>query len=198
MGAEKPKQYLDIGGKSIAQQTVELFLDLPEVVVVCEPEWQEQFGGVTFATPGDDRQGSVRSGLRALSSEVKWVIIHDAVRPFLSPELLAELIAATQEHGAATVATPVRYSVKEIDADGFVAGTLDRKRVWEVQTPQGSRRDWLEQGFVRGEQEGWQVTDEATLIERLGHPVRMVQGSARNLKITTPEDLLLARQLVEQ
>lgn len=200
MGHSTPKQYLDLSGRSIAQHTLDLFLSLPqigEIAIVCEEEYRPHFGlaKVQFAQPGALRHASVAAGVAALSEKVSWVLIHDIVRPFVSAEEVTALIAAMEEHGAATLAAPVRYSVKEIDSDGFVAGTLDRRRVWEVQTPQGMRRDWLVEGFYRAELEGWEVTDEATLIEGLGYPVKVVEGGARNLKITTPEDLLLARQL---
>lgn len=197
MGLSKPKQFLDLGGKPLFEHSLDLFLQcerIGEIVVVCEQSYRFSSDAVRFADPGSTRLESAKAGVAALCDQCEWVVLHDAARPFVSPDELDQVIDAMQAHGAATVATPVRYSVKEVSADGFVCSTIDRAVVWEVQTPQAMRREWLLEGFAKG----WEVTDEATLIERLGYPVKVVTGASRNLKVTTLEDLLLARQMAQQ
>ncbi|MGI9952473.1 2-C-methyl-D-erythritol 4-phosphate cytidylyltransferase [Moorellaceae bacterium AZ2] len=146
---------------------------------------------------GEERQDSVYRGLKALPRETELVAVHDAARPLLSPELLARVVAAAAEVGGAVAAVPVQDTIKRGDEQGMVSETLVRQGLWAVQTPQVFRRDWLEEAYERGMAEGWRVTDDASLVEKCGYPVKLVKGDYRNLKITTPDDLLLAAALLE-
>ena len=142
---------------------------------------------------GPRRQDSVRCGLEALGA-VEWVLVHDAARPCLTSELAGRVLHAARETGAAVAAVPVRDTIKVVDADGTVLETPDRDRLWAVQTPQVFRRDLL----VRAHETGGAAaaTDDAALVEALGHPVRVVLGSPGNLKVTTAEDLALVEAVL--
>jgi 2-C-methyl-D-erythritol 4-phosphate cytidylyltransferase len=155
---------------------------------------------------GRRRQDSVRAGLNARDATAGFVLIHDGARPFLSQEMISSVLAACRECGAAVTAVPVKATIK--DAAGstraqelkstrvFVRRTLDRRRLWEVQTPQAFEAGLLAQAFRRFGSRT--VTDDASLVERLGRKVRIVPGSYCNIKITTPEDALIAQALVEK
>jgi len=145
---------------------------------------------------GRERQDSIAAGLKALSPAAAWVAVHDGARPFLSLALLERVILAAQATGAAIAALPVKETIKKGDGDGRVMATLDRRGLWAVQTPQVFRRQWLEAAYREAAVRGWQVTDDAALVEQAGYPVQLVTGEETNIKITTPGDLILARALM--
>jgi len=144
---------------------------------------------------GLKRQQSVALGLQALG-RCDVVLVHDGARPLVTAEIIERVVEAAVEHGAAVPAVPVRDTIKRVDG-GRVLETLNRDELRAVQTPQGFRYDLLVQAHERAREEGFYGTDDATLVERLGHPVAVVPGSPENLKITTPEDLLLAEALLQ-
>jgi 2-C-methyl-D-erythritol 4-phosphate cytidylyltransferase/2-C-methyl-D-erythritol 2,4-cyclodiphosphate synthase len=194
LGADVPKQLLAVGGVPILQRTVEAFLTHPEVsdVVVALPSSMAaappQFlKGVRIVTGGDSRQASVANAFDEVSSASDVVLVHDAARPFVSGEVISRAIAAAAAHGAAIVAVPVSDTVKRI-ADGDVIN-----EVFLAQTPQAFRRSILEQAVALG-RSGVEGTDEAALVERTGHRVRVVCGDPSNVKITTASDLDAARE----
>jgi 2-C-methyl-D-erythritol 4-phosphate cytidylyltransferase len=141
---------------------------------------------------GAERQESVWRGLQAVPGGVRLVVVHDAVRPFITPELVERVIAAGQRHGAATCGLEVRETVKRVKGV-MVDATLDRQGLWLIQTPQAFRRDLLCDAHDKARRDGFVGTDDAVLVERLGEPVAVVSGLPRNLKITTPDDLEIAR-----
>lgn len=142
---------------------------------------------------GARRQDSVRLGLEALG-ECDYVLVHDGPRPFVTAELIERGLVAVRETGAAVPAMPVTDTVKEAGADGLVLRTLDRSRLWVVQTPQAFRYDLLRRAHREVTAD---VTDDASMLEALGLPVRVFEGSRTNLKITTPEDFRLAEALLQ-
>lgn len=144
---------------------------------------------------GKERQDSIRNALAALGDDCGLVLVHDAARPLIDPGTVHRLVAATREHGAAIVAVPVKDTIKRVAADGIIADTLERATLWQAQTPQGFRRDLLAEAYARAGRCGITATDDAALVEQLGVAVRVVRGDYRNLKLTTPEDLLLAEAL---
>eukprot|EP00211_Chloroparvula_japonica_P015700 CAMPEP_0119140330 /NCGR_PEP_ID=MMETSP1310-20130426/29044_1 /TAXON_ID=464262 /ORGANISM="Genus nov. species nov., Strain RCC2339" /LENGTH=195 /DNA_ID=CAMNT_0007131679 /DNA_START=8 /DNA_END=591 /DNA_ORIENTATION=+ len=193
-----PKQYLPLRGKPIALHSLELFLEMPEVgeiVVVCDPSYRDVFegaapaGALKFALPGAERQDSVLSGLSASSPEAALVAIHDSARPLVTREEVVACLQDALEHGAAVLGVQVKPTIKEADADGFVAQTLQRARLWEVQTPQVVRPALLRAGFELVAREGLEVTDDASIVEALGEPVRLTPGRYTNIKVTTPDDM---------
>jgi 2-C-methyl-D-erythritol 4-phosphate cytidylyltransferase len=141
---------------------------------------------------GRRRQDSVREGLKAGGCD--WVVVHDGARPLVTPQLIEAGLAAAQETGAAVCALPAQDTVKRVDEEGRVVRTLDRRRLWLVQTPQVFRYDMLLDAHERSRQP---ATDDAALVERLGQEVRVFPGSPRNLKVTTPDDLALAEALLK-
>lgn len=194
-----PKQYLPLAQKPIAQHSLELFLQIPkvkELVIVCAEEYRTLFPDHTlFADPGERRQDSVWNGLQRLSRSIDFVCIHDAARPLITLPLIEQLLKEAEETGAATLAMPLKFTVKRSDANAFVEETPPRSTLWEIQTPQCLKKAWLEEGFTHANQHNLTATDDVGLIEPLGYPVKLVQGCYSNLKITTPEDLVLAEHL---
>ena len=210
MGRELSKQYLALGGMPLLVHTLNVFERCPLVdallVVVPPPDveavrtemlprWSlKKLAGVIPG--GKERQDSVRAGIEALERETELVVIHDAVRPFITVELIENCIRAAAEEGAATVGVPVKDTVKEVGADGRVMRTCDRNLLWLTQTPQAFRRDIIENAHRAAVRDGYRGTDDTSLVERLGIAVRMIRGDYGNIKITTPEDLVIAEALL--
>ena len=147
----------------------------------------------TVCLGGRRRQDSVWEGLGALGP-CAWVVVHDGARPLVTPRLIEEGLAAARETGAAVCGLPAGDTVKRVDEQGRVLRTLDRRRLWVIHTPQVFRYDILREAHERSRRT---ATDDAALVERLGHRVRVYPGSPRNLKVTTPEDLALAEALLK-
>lgn len=145
---------------------------------------------VGFVEGGAERQHSVARGLAALPPEVALVAVHDAARALLTPACAARVIAAAREHGAAIAATPLADTLKRVEG-GRITGTPSREGLWQAQTPQVFRRDWLEAAHAAASAT---ATDDAALVEALGHPVRVAEGDPLNFKVTTPADLALAER----
>lgn len=196
MKTSVPKQFLLLNEKPVARYSFDLFSSLEEVkeiVVVCEPTYRSLFPTASaFAFPGARRQDSVFNGLQCVSEKADFVCIHDSARPFVALEELQILFKEAKTHKAATLAAPMKCTIKEATADGFVARTLDRSLLWEIQTPQIMSPDLLRQGFAIAKEQNLTMTDDASLVELTGHPVKLVCGSSRNLKLTTPDDWAVA------
>lgn len=202
MGNDVPKQFLSLGAGPMALYSFEVLCDhkdIDEVIVVCQEKYRRAFchPKVSFALPGKRRQDSVFSGLKAAHADSDYVLVHDAARPFITPGLVAEVMAAAKEVGAAAAGVPLKFTIKEVDASGIVLKTPDRSRFFEIQTPQAMRTDLLREGFELAIRDGLTVTDDASLIELLKKPVKIVGGSYMNMKITTKEDLNLAKSYAE-
>lgn len=197
MKSPVPKQFHLLKNKPIVHYSLELFLDLglfEEIIVVAHPHYQTLFApfvSVKFAIPGKRRQDSVYSGLQHVNKEHTHVCIHDAARPFITREQVTAVLRAGQEHGAATLAVPVKYTVKQ-GYDHFVHKTLNRNTLFEIQTPQVLKKELLDTGFALVQEKNLEITDDVSLAELLGHPVKLVEGSSFNMKITTQEDMSLA------
>lgn len=202
MGADRPKQYLPLGGRPVLWHVLARLEASPlvtDIVLVvrredmdyCRRELSES-GDVTkiaaLVSGGAERSESVYQGLQETRADM--VLVHDAVRPFISEELLERVVAATREHGAALPALPVVETIKEV-ADGRIVGTPRRERLWQAQTPQGFDRKLLLRAYHAAGSDAV-ATDDAALVERLGHVVCVVPGEADNRKLTTPEDLAWA------
>lgn len=201
LGAGQPKQLLSIGGQTILERSVNAFLThdaVHEVVVALPREIADHPPAYLMNTAkplqvvagGARRQDSVAAAFRAVSDRCDVVVIHDAARPFASVDLIARTIAAAAESGAALAAVEARDTVKQV-RDHVVQTTLDRRTIFLAQTPQAFRRDVLRDALaIAGD-----ATDEAALAEQAGHPVRVVDGEASNIKITTPDDLAIAEAI---
>ncbi len=210
LGAGRPKQLLELGGRPILQRSLDAFVASPridEIVVVLPRDLAAQPPAylrsaakpLAIVEGGARRQDSVAAGFDAIADRSDIIVIHDAARPLVDAATIARTIDAAAESGAAVAALGARDTVKEaLMVDGrawAVARTIDRASICLAQTPQAFRRDVLRHAIAIGRQ-GIDVTDEATLAERAGYTVRLVDGSPRNLKITTPEDLVMADALL--
>ena len=207
LGADRPKQFLEIGGRSILQMSIEALGasgQIKDIVVALPEEHLHQsisltrFSGaswISFVAGGARRQDSVANAFARTSAKTDVVVIHDAARPFVTADLIARTVAAAQAHGAAIAAIPVRDTVKqagdrERDGSRPIRATIPRDTVFLAQTPQAFRREVLARALEEGR--SIDATDEAMLVERLGLPVHVVEGDPRNVKITTAEDLATA------
>lgn len=212
MGASINKQYLQLDGLPIVARTISVFEQSPYIdaiyLVIPEaeiPYCQEHvvtacgFRKVVEIVPGGrERQNSVMNGLRAMRPHVAdddVVVIHDGVRPLVTPELLRESIGAACCSDGALVAVPSKDTIKTV-RDGSVINTPDRDSLWLAQTPQTFRFSMIYDAHRAAEQDGFIGTDDASLVERRGGVVRIVRGDYRNIKITTPEDLVLAESFL--
>lgn len=204
------KQYLQLGDRPLLAHTLAVFDRHPAVdrIVVVVPAVEIDYCqrtvieacGCTKVTAvvagGAERQDSVRLGLDACGDlDDDLVLIHDGARPFLAAEQIDAVLAAARSEGAALLGVPAKDTIKEV-ASGRVVGTPERGSLWQAQTPQAFRLGLIRMAHRRALNDGFHGTDDAALVERLGQPVAMVPGSYRNLKVTTPEDLLLAQALL--
>jgi 2-C-methyl-D-erythritol 4-phosphate cytidylyltransferase / 2-C-methyl-D-erythritol 2,4-cyclodiphosphate synthase len=201
LGASRPKQLLEIDGQTILERSVNAFLqhhDVADVVVALPEEIASRPPAyltnttkpLQLVTGGARRQDSVAAAFRAVSDRCDVVVVHDAARPFASSDLISRTIAEAAKYGAALAALQVRDTVKSVSG-GVVSSTLDRETVFLAQTPQAFRRDVLRDALaMTGD-----ATDEASLAEKAGHQVRIVEGEASNIKITTPDDLVIAEAI---
>ncbi len=212
MGGNRPKQFLEIHGTPILALTLKAFQDCTAVdrIVVVTPEREIEhcrrdivdryhLHKVMEVVPGGERRlDSVRLGFEAAGTDFPLVVIHDGVRPLVDRELIEKVVRAAEDSGAAVAGVPARETVKEADTSARVIRTLDRSRIWFIQTPQAFASDILREAHKRARSEGWpDATDDAALVEKLGIPVTIVHGSEKNIKLTTPFDLALARFLLE-
>ncbi|MDO8730334.1 MAG: 2-C-methyl-D-erythritol 4-phosphate cytidylyltransferase [Candidatus Omnitrophota bacterium] len=156
----------------------------------------ERASKVAAVVPGGkSRMASVACGLRALPPGTRWVLVHDAARPLVTPALIEAAIQAARRAKAAIVAVPVVPTIKQA-RDRWVVKTLDRSTLWAVQTPQVFERKLLEEAHRRSN--GFAATDDAALVEAMGKRVKIVPGSERNIKVTTPEDRMIAEALLKK
>ena len=211
MGGGVPKQYLEIGGRPIICHTLDRFREargIDELVIVVEPGREEAFRTEIlerYGYPkawhvtggGAVRQESVANGLALVSPDCDVVLIHDGVRPFVTAEAIEEAAEIAARDGACIVAHPVKETIKRAGSDGFVRETVDRECLWGAQTPQGFVREVFAAAMAKAKRESFVGTDEASLVERAGVRVTIVEGDARNIKITTPADLAHAEAILK-
>lgn len=198
----RPKQMLPLAGEPVLVHTVRAFkkAGVDQIVVVTPPENQQIlqtcFTDLTFAEPGATRLASVINGVAAVHPRAQTVAVHDGARPLVEPAHIAACLRAAAAYKAAVLAVPVKDTVKEIK-DGAVIRTPERKTLWAAQTPQCYCLNVLKDALARfGHLRD--ATDESQLVEKLGVPVRVVEGNYRNFKITTPEDLIFAEALMQE
>ena len=205
MGGGVPKQFLPLAGIPVLVRTLqafqrspfidEIFLAVPEGdIAAVRHDIVEVYGlsKIGLVLPGGvERQDSVGKALAHLRDDHGIVIVHDAVRPFVTGDLIRQVVAAAEGHGAAVAGIPIRDTVKRVGAPGVVVETVERKGLGLAQTPQAFHRKLICTAYERAVQDGFVGTDDASLVERLGISVRMIPGDHDNIKITTPEDLAL-------
>lgn len=200
------KQYLELAGEPILLHAIRPFLAHPDVhwVVVALPAEDMASpplflpDGVTVVAGGAERSDSVRYALDAVPDAAEIILVHDAARPLLDRAVLDRVLDATSEGAGAIAAIPVTDTVKRVGGDGAIETTVERAGLWRAQTPQAFPAEMLRSAYARAAAEGLAATDDATLVERCGGRVVVVEGSERNLKVTTPADLRIAEMLLQE
>lgn len=211
MNMDTNKQYIEIGGVPVLARTLLAFQNcdkVREIIVVvngqdilfCKQEIIDNYDldkVKKLVAGGEERQESVYNGLIEVSEKCDIVLIHDGARPFVREESIYESISAAFEYGASCVAVPSKDTIKSADDDGFVNRTLDRKKLWIIQTPQAFRYELIMDAHRKAMEDGFKGTDDAVLVERLGLPLKLIMGSYDNIKITTQEDLIIGEAIAE-
>ena len=217
MGAETPKQFLELDGVPIAVLSVRRIASCPlvtQIIVATRQDGIEKLESrlrqEKFKQPlrvikgGDSRQESVAAALKLVPNDTELVLVHDAVRPFVTTEQINRVIAEARTRGAAILGIPAIDTVKEVKRTSLpedmalITATIPRERVVLAQTPQAFHYTLLRDAFKKAQQDGITGSDESSIVERYGHDVFVVLGSQRNLKITRPGDMDLARFYLEQ
>ena len=216
-----PKQFLTLRSSPVLHYSLHLFLErLPAycvennltppsyVVLVLDPKYQPEYqpivdkyqGKLAFANPGKERQGSVQNGLNKLveltGSACKYIAVHDSARPLVTIPEIVSVASDAKAYGAAVLGVPCKATIKESDDGIVVQRTIPRSRLWEVHTPQVVKVEALLRGFEKVEKDNLEVTDDVSIIEALGEPVKLTKGEYTNLKITTPEDMDVASAIL--
>src|SRR5712691_8663051 len=210
MKADRPKQLLALNGTPIIIHTVRKFdlsAAIDYIIVTAPRESVEEVRelvrsagfqkSVAVVEGGEKRQDSVAAGLQHLQPGTDIVAVHDGVRPFVSAEDIENVVRQAERTGAAILGVPIVDTVKQVERD-VIESTLTREHLVLAQTPQVFRTEILKEAFDRAQKDEYYGTDESSLVERLGHPVAIVRGSERNIKITRPSDLTLARPFLEE
>ncbi|HUG39046.1 MAG TPA: 2-C-methyl-D-erythritol 4-phosphate cytidylyltransferase [Longimicrobiales bacterium] len=198
------KQYLELGGRPVLWHAIRPFLDHPAIhwIVVALPAEDMATpplflpDGVTVVAGGEERGDSVRLALEAVPPAAELVLIHDAARPLVTRALVDRTLEAAAGGVGAVAAIPVPDTLKRVAGDRTIAATVARAGLWAAQTPQAFPRAMIVDAYARAAEEGVRETDDAALVERYGGRVVVVEGSPRNLKVTTPEDLRIAALLL--
>ena len=211
-GHEVPKQFLELGGKSILWHTVGCFesCDIVEEIAIVVPSSFASISDMGFSkvkhvvAGKNTRAESVYEGLKRISltgiSNETVVLVHDGVRPFVSLEAIENVAQEAKRHGAAIAATKVTDTIKQVDSDGFIGSTISRENLWRAATPQGFRMGILHDSFNKAAKHGYLelATDEAYLAENAGFPVFIVEGNPENIKITNPADMVIAKEWIRK
>jgi 2-C-methyl-D-erythritol 4-phosphate cytidylyltransferase len=210
MGGPVPKQFLSIGGLPLIVHSLRTLQasSVIDAIVLAVPQADLAYSQsdivdayrftkvINVVAGGQERQDSVRNALAVLDDQVEIVVVHDAVRPFLTERMLEDVVATARATGAAIIALPMRDTVKYVGADHVIERTVDRRPLWLAQTPQAFRRDWLQEAHRRAQIEAVPATDDAYLLEWMGHSVRVVEGSGENIKVTRPEDMVIGEAIL--
>ncbi|MHB8482118.1 MAG: 2-C-methyl-D-erythritol 4-phosphate cytidylyltransferase [Nitrospiria bacterium] len=204
------KQFLSLGGKPVLYHTLSVFDRCPlidEIVVVLSKEnrgFAEEkvinsapFKKIsTVVDGGNERKESVFNGLKAVDPATDFVVIHDGCRPFITGQIIENSVEAARETGGAIAGIPLGDTLKKTE-QGFIQKTIDRKGLWQAQTPQTFRFSLLKEAYDKAFSRQIFATDDAGLVEQLGHPVKIFPGSVFNIKITVPDDLILGEMIFQ-
>lgn len=211
MGTEISKQFLPMGGKEILAHTVEKFEKaekIRDIILVTGAdskqdvqEMAQEYGWKkirSVVAGGKERQDSVWNGLREVSDDTEIVLIHDGVRPFVTEDILNGSIETTLEMGGCVAGVPAKDTIKVCNRENIAVETPDRSTLWQIQTPQTFRRERIIKAYEQAKADGFVGTDDASLAEHSGYPVKVIMGSYRNIKITTKEDLLIGEAFLKE
>ncbi len=212
MNSNINKQFILLKQKPVLAHTIEKFMKCSNIneiiVVVREDERGTCFQDVVklydfskvkeIVAGGKERKDSVYNGLRQVNPKCKIVLVHDGARPFVNEECINNSIKGALEYGACVVGVPVKDTIKVIDDNNYILDTPNRNTLWAVQTPQAFSYDILLKAYEESINLGYSATDDSMLVEKFGHKVKMINGSYDNIKITTPEDLILGERILEK
>ena len=207
MGHDENKIFIKLGNKSIIQWTlshIEQVKAVSEVILVVadgEAEYMKQHiaslglsKSIKIITGGKERQDSVYAGLQAVSDDMDIVLVHDGARPLAKPELFERIIEAAKTHGAVTIGVPSTDTIKRVDIDGQVLETLNRNELMNIQTPQGFLKDIFKEAQETAKRDAYLGTDDVSLVEYIGKDVYILDGDYENIKVTTPNDIAVAKR----
>jgi 2-C-methyl-D-erythritol 4-phosphate cytidylyltransferase len=206
MGKAVAKQFLPLGDKPMLAHTLLVFQRAPEIDEIIPILSQEDMESClrdiiehfhitkvkTLVVGGKERQDSVANGLQKLEKDASIVLVHDGVRPFVTVDMIREVVERARKGECVAVGVPIKDTIKEVDDHGIVRHTLERNRLWAIQTPQAFPLKILRRAYEESSKHNTHGTDDAMLVERAGGKVHVIMGSYENIKITTPEDLILA------
>lgn len=212
MGKTVAKQFLPLGDKPMLAHTLLVFQrasEIDEIIPIlsqedmemCLRDVIEQYHITkvkTLVVGGKERQDSVANGLQKLEKDAAIVMVHDGVRPFVTNEMIRESVDFAKKGECVAVGVPIKDTIKEVDDKKFVRHTLERSRLWAIQTPQTFPVKILKRAYEESSKHNAYGTDDAMLVERAGGKVRVIMGSYENIKITTPEDLILAEEILKR
>ncbi len=212
MGKAVAKQFLPLGDKPMLAHTLLAFqraAEIDEIIPIlskedmesCLRDIIEQYHVTkvkTLVVGGKERQDSVMNGLKKLDKDASVVLVHDGVRPFVTAEMIRESVEFAKKGECVVVGVPLKDTIKEVDDKGLVRHTLERSKLWAIQTPQAFPFKALKRAYEESYQHRISGTDDAMLVERAGGKVRVIMGSYENIKITTPGDLVLAEEILKR
>ncbi|HBZ11265.1 MAG TPA: 2-C-methyl-D-erythritol 4-phosphate cytidylyltransferase [Bacillus bacterium] len=206
MGAGRNKLFIEVTGKPVILHTLDVFasdLYCKKIILAVQPNDENHFkdilaghpgnGKIDFVYGGHERQHSVYNGLKAASGEI--ILVHDGARPFIRQHTISRLVQSAHDNGAAIAAVPVKDTIKRADQNQVVE-TVDRLGLWQIQTPQAFRLPILIRAHEQAIEQDYLGTDEASLVEKIGLPVMIIESDYDNIKLTTPEDLYFAEAIL--
>jgi len=212
MGKAVAKQFLPLGDRPMLAHTLLAFQrssEIDEIIpILSEEDMETCLKDVieafhitkvrTLVVGGKERQDSVYNGLKKTDKDAAVILVHDGVRPFVTPDLIRECVEAARKGECVAVGVPLKDTIKEVDGKGIVRQTLERSSLWAIQTPQAFPAKVLRKAYDESYKKKVYGTDDATLVERAGSKIRVIMGSYENIKITTPEDLILAEEILKR
>ena len=212
MGSRLPKPFILLNGIPILERTIRAFLsleDLSQIIISTSPEWRKEVEGIfekivnhnvklNMVEGGSERQFSIMNAIHSIDENIELVAVHDAVRPFISPDLVRECCANARDLGGAIIAVPAKDTIKEVGETQVIENTPNRSKLWQAQTPQIFRKSVFIDMYTSAANEGFVGTDDSSLAERYGIRVGVVEGDRRNLKITYPIDLKIAELILKE
>lgn len=209
MKSSVPKQFLPLLGKPVFLRSLDVFRSMhgivTNIIIVLDESYREEFNHILaedsricWADPGIERQDSVFNGLHVMPDACSIVAIHDAARPLVTVQEVMNVLQDGMTHGAAVLGVPMKATVKESEDGQFVLRTVERSRLWEIHTPQVASKSLFLEGFAKVKANSLEVTDDVSVIEALGKPVKLTLGEYTNIKLTTPDDLQVAEQVLRE
>lgn len=209
MGSKENKLFIEIGGTPLLLLTIKVFdsVDIIDEMVITVPADEiertkaliEKHAAGKVArviAGGPTRQSSVSNGIQALAPDTDIVVIHDGARPFITKEIIMRAVGSLEGCKAVVVGMPVKDTIKTVDSSEVVVNTIDRNLLWQAQTPQVFDAELIKNAYVLAQKSGFEATDDASLVERTGERVKMIRGSYENIKVTTPEDIIIAEAIL--